>query len=240
MSNEEVPGQDNETDEPLSMPLLKNNKFSNPWPTWSDTKLNNLLKWKLTMPNNTRLPRDQKELDETLPVHQVTDEEIKSFCAQDTSDRIRVLWIGHATCLVNMENCVILVDPLFSERCSPSQWIGPKRFRPVPITVERLPNVDAVVISHNHYDHLDYGSVMALHKKFGGEGENGINWFVGLKSADWFRSCGITKNVHELNWWESKEYKNIKFVFTPAQHWCARGVMDRNDVTFFEYIQYAT
>lgn len=216
-----------ENDEPLkSMPIFKNNKFSNPWSTWSDTKLGTLLKWKFCTPNNTNIPADTKELDKTLPVHQVTDEEINTFCAEDTLDKIRVMWIGHATCLVNMQNCMILVDPVFSERCSMSQSVGPKRFRPVPITIDRIPKVDAVVISHNHYDHLDHGSVMGLHRKFS---KSGINWFVGLKSGEWFRSCGITANVHELNWWESKEFKGIQFVFTPAQHWCARGLLDRNN-----------
>lgn len=77
--------------------------------------------------------------------------------------------------------------------------MGPCRFRPVPITIERLPNVDAVIISHNHYDHLDYKSVMDLNNKFGKK-EEGLNWFVGLKGAEWFKSCGIIENVHELNW----------------------------------------
>ena len=80
--------------------------------------------------------------------------------------------------------------------------------------------------------------MMALHKKFGGDNDEGLNWFVGLKSGEWFRSCGITKNVHELNWWQSKEFKNIQFVFTPAQHWCARGVMDRNNVIYFYDLWY--
>jgi len=66
-------------------------------------------------------------------------------------------------------------------RCSPSQLVGPKRFRPIPIEISRLPRVDAVIISHNHYDHLDYNSVVELNKKFGNEqSEDGLNWFVGL------------------------------------------------------------
>lgn len=112
-------------------------------------------------------------------------------------------------------------------RCSPSQSAGPKRYRPVPIVINRIPRVDAVIISHNHYDHLDYQSVIDLNKKFG---PMGLNWFVGEGTASWFSSCGITQNVHELMWWKSKKFNNLEFVFTPAQHWCARGVADRNKV----------
>ena len=113
---------------------------------------------------------------------------------------------------------------------------GPSRFRPVPITIDRLPSLDSVVISHNHYDHLDAESVKKLHEKFGKQNENKLNWFVGLGTADWFKSCGITENVHELNWWESKELKNINYVFTPSQHWCGRGISDRNKVEGFSFI----
>lgn len=99
-----------------------------------------------------------------------------------------------------MENCLILCDPVFSDRCSPSQTVGPIRFRPVPIEIEKIPKLDAVIISHNHYDHLDYNSVMSLDKKFGKNGANTLNWFVGLGTECWFKSCGIKENVHELNW----------------------------------------
>ncbi len=95
----------------------------------------------------------------------------------------------------------------------------------MPITIDKIPRVDAVVISHNHYDHLDYQSILDLNNKFTSKG---INWFCGMGTKQWFNSIGINENVHELNWWQSKKFNNIDFVFTPSQHWCARGIFDRN------------
>lgn len=132
------------------------------------------------------------------------------------------MWIGHATTLLNFQNTIILMDPVFSERCAPVQFIGPKRYRPVPIPVNRIPRVDAVIISHNHYDHMDYQSVVDLDKKK-------VNWFVGKGTGEWFKNQGIDMNrVHELEWWQSKKFRTLEFVFTPAQHWCRRGAFDRN------------
>lgn len=133
------------------------------------------------------------------------------------------MWIGHATCLLNIENSIILLDPVFSQRCSPFQFAGPERFRPVPIDIASIPKVDAVVISHNHYDHLDSNSVKQLNEKFGSK----IQWFVGSGLRNWFSSFGINENLNELLWWETKKYNNLEFIFTPAQHWSARGVNDR-------------
>jgi N-acyl-phosphatidylethanolamine-hydrolysing phospholipase D len=163
----------------------------------------------------------------------INDTDINNFCDKDTKDSILAIWIGHATCLINIENKIILLDPVFNERTSPFQFAGPKRFRPVPITIDKIPRIDAVIISHNHYDHLDYGSVLDLNKKFGNKNDanESINWFVGKGTKQWFTNIGIQSNtVHELEWWEKKRFKDIDFVFTPAQHWCKRGLFDRNKV----------
>lgn len=99
------------------MPIKKGGVFHNPFDTWCDQSFGVFLKWSLFTRNNTKLPRNTKELDKTLPVHMLTDDEIGDFCKLDTAEKIRVLWIGHSSCLVNMENTLILVDPVFSERC---------------------------------------------------------------------------------------------------------------------------
>ena len=96
----------------------------------------------------------------------------------------------------------------------------------MPITIDRLPRLDVVLISHNHYDHLDYNSIKHINNRFSGL-YSGLKWFVGSGNLEWFRSCGIEGNVYELKWWETKEYSNLTFAFTPAQHWSYRGRNDR-------------
>ena len=98
------------------MPIKKGSVFCNPFDTWSDQSFKTLIKWSVFTKDNTNLPRDKKELDKTLPVHMLTDSEMADFCKLDTADKIRVLWIGHSSCLVNMENTLVLVDPVLSER----------------------------------------------------------------------------------------------------------------------------
>lgn len=188
-------------------------------------------------------------------MHYISKKEIEDFCAENTTGKIGIIWIGHATLLVSLENQIILMDPMFSERfarrkllrrvfkkifpnlsrnrASPFKFAGPKRYRPVPISIQDIPRVDAVVISHNHYDHLSIESVEELNKKFG---NNGLQWFMGRGLAEWFKSNDMTKNVHELNWWESKKINGLEYFFVPAQHWSSRGVFDRNKVTFLKRI----
>jgi N-acyl-phosphatidylethanolamine-hydrolysing phospholipase D len=181
-----------------------------------------MIKWKLFNRKQTNLPENEEELNKSLPVHYVTDEQISEFFKEDTRDKIRVLWVGHATSIINMENCIILVDPVFSQKR--------KRYRPVPITIDRIPKLDAVILSHNHYDHLDYHSVKSLNEKFGNKGNESVHWLVGVGMASWFKSCNIEHNVHEFTWWQWYKLKTLKFTFTPSQHWCGRGVNDYNTV----------
>ena len=103
---------------------------------------------------------------------------------------------------------------------------------PVYFRLSELPDVDAIVISHNHYDHLDYNSVVALNKRFG----SSLRWFVAQGQAQWMKNNGC-ENVTELSWWEedslSKDGKDYKFACTPSQHWCKRTPRDTNKVYFY-------
>ncbi|XP_044279369.1 N-acyl-phosphatidylethanolamine-hydrolyzing phospholipase D isoform X3 [Varanus komodoensis] len=168
-----------------------------------------------------------KELDRELPV-------LKPYFVQNpelvgkTGAGIRVTWLGHASVMVEMDELTFLTDPVFSQRVSPVQFAGPKRFRGPPCTVDQLPKIDAVVISHTHYDHLDYHTVINLNSRFGSD----LRWFVPLGLLDWMQKCGC-ENVIELDWWGENcvpGHDAVTFVFTPAQHWSKRTVTDDNKV----------
>ena len=134
-----------------------------------------------------------------------------------------VTWVGHATVLLQMGGLNVLTDPFFSERASPVSFAGPKRVVPPLPSLAQLPRIDAVVISHDHYDHLDIESVKALAAQPGGA----PRFFVGLGLKPWFEDLGIT-DVVELDWWESVEWKGVLFDFVPVQHWAKRSLWDEN------------
>ncbi|MCF7797984.1 MAG: MBL fold metallo-hydrolase [Lentisphaeria bacterium] len=136
------------------------------------------------------------------------------------SGDIQVTWLGHSTFLVQMEGMNILTDPIFSDRCSPVQWAGPKRLSPPALPLDSLPRIDLVVISHNHYDHLDRGTVEHL--------GSSARWLVPLKVKSWFQDMGI-ETVEELDWWDSTRVGDLKFVCTPSQHFSGRTPFDRNE-----------
>nr|XP_006013704.1 PREDICTED: N-acyl-phosphatidylethanolamine-hydrolyzing phospholipase D [Latimeria chalumnae] len=141
---------------------------------------------------------------------------------------MRVTWLGHACVMVEMDELIFLTDPIFSQRASPVQFVGPKRYRGPPCTIAQLPKIDAVVISHSHYDHLDCNTVISLNERFGSD----LRWFVPLGLLDWMQKRGC-ENVIELDWWEENcvpGHDEVTFVFTPSQHWCKRTVADDNKV----------
>ena len=139
-------------------------------------------------------------------------------------EKARLTWLGHSSMLLQVEEANILIDPVFSKRIGPRSMMGNKRVVPSPITVDELPRIDVVLISHNHFDHLDYKTVVKLRKKFGDE----PLWLVPAGMKPWFKRRGIN-NVREMNWWESEEAFGLTFYFTPVQHWSKRSVGDNND-----------
>jgi N-acyl-phosphatidylethanolamine-hydrolysing phospholipase D len=134
-------------------------------------------------------------------------------------------WIGHATLLLQMKGKNILTDPQFSERASPVQWAGPGRVVPPGIAMENLPDIDIVIISHDHYDSLDTNTVRKLYSRAGGD--NTI-FFVPLGLREWFLKLGIN-NVIEMDWWEEQELDGLRVIATPMQHWGKRSPFSRNE-----------
>ncbi len=134
-----------------------------------------------------------------------------------------VTWIGHATMLVRLGGRNILFDPVFSERASPVSFAGPKRIVPLPIDIADLPPIDIVLISHNHYDHLDADSVTRL----AAMAQGSPRFLVPLGLKAWFAELGITR-VDEFDWWQQTQDGDLRFTFVPAQHWSKRTLTDTN------------
>ena len=134
-----------------------------------------------------------------------------------------VTWIGHATMLVRLAGKNVLFDPTFSPRASPVAFAGPKRVVPLPIDIADLPRIDVVMISHNHYDHLDANSVQRLAVSTHGS----PRFLVPKGLAAWFKEQGITR-VDEYDWWQEARVGPLRITFVPVQHWSRRGLTDTN------------
>jgi N-acyl-phosphatidylethanolamine-hydrolysing phospholipase D len=129
-------------------------------------------------------------------------------------------WIGHATLLVQMEHLTFLTDPIWSERASPFSFAGPKRVVPPGVALDDLPPIDFVLVSHNHYDHLDTDTLRAL-----AERNPRVRFIVPLGNADVLASEGI-RNVTELDWGHEVQLGPVRIVCLPTQHWSGRGPFD--------------
>lgn len=149
-----------------------------------------------------------------------------------------VTWIGHATALIQFAGLNILTDPIFSERASPLSLIGPKRVQPPGIMLSDLPRIDFVLISHNHYDHLDESSVRALASQ---PGRSPI-FVVPAGLASWFKKNGIA-SVVELSWWQSYSAASptgpVEIMLVPVQHWSGRTLTDRMETLWGGFAVFA-
>lgn len=143
---------------------------------------------------------------------------------KSNTEKATLTWIGHATFLIQFSGLNILTDPQFSDRASPFTWAGPKRVAPPGLQMEDLPEIDAVIISHNHYDSLDLASVIALAKH---NRLRKITFLVPLGMKAWFDNLNLDSiEVIELDWSDSHIVKGVKFTAEPAQHWSKRTLLD--------------
>jgi L-ascorbate metabolism protein UlaG (beta-lactamase superfamily) len=160
---------------------------------------------------------------------------------------VRITNIWHATYLIQVDEINILTDPVWGNRASPWSWIGPKRYQDPGVSFEDLPHIDIVLLSHNHYDHMEISTLRKLHER------DDVHIYTGLGNKDYLETRGI-KNIVEMDWWQL-ETRNSKLetrhesvsdesrvtnlesriTFLPAQHFSARGVTDRNRTLWWAF-----
>jgi N-acyl-phosphatidylethanolamine-hydrolysing phospholipase D len=196
------------------------------------------LSWQLTRTNRNGIPISQKTLDTTHPVQTPNFKLLESFHddtlnqqhqdesendgnvtryidvssnPSSTTTRVPVMtctWLGQSTVYIQMDGYTVLTDPIFSSRTT-GDWVGPKRIQRVPCTLSQLPRPDLVLVSHNHYDHLDRGVVREL--------GDSVLWVVPCGLKVWFEGLGVS-NVRELDWWEEYIHEGkLKIIGTPIQ-----------------------
>ncbi|KAJ1960220.1 Protein-lysine N-methyltransferase efm4 [Dispira parvispora] len=208
--------------------------FMNPWSSYQEPNLWSVVKT-LALDFNFKTFLGTPSKDALVPVQPVAFDQLH----QPNPEAFQLTWLGHASFLLQTNGLNILFDPVFSNRCSPFQFIGPARIRPTPCRIDELPPIDIVMISHNHYDHMDKNTIKALGTT--------PQYFVPLGNKSLLKSLGATR-VTEMDWWDEQEvdlatdesnqnqnqdhindqhYRRIKVACTPCQHHSNRGVLDR-------------
>jgi L-ascorbate metabolism protein UlaG (beta-lactamase superfamily) len=191
-------------------------RFRNPWPD-SDVKgFKALLRWRL-------IDRPREKIAPNPPEESFPRATPGFWSPRARPGQRSITWIGHATTLIQLGPLNVLTDPVWSKRASPLQWIGPKRFMSPGVAFDALPDIDLVLLSHNHYDHLDATTVRRIAKRF-----PNASWLCPLRLGSLLRSFGV-RHLVERDWWQAVETPNFKAVATPAQHFSARGLGDRGD-----------
>ena len=180
---------------------VKGGGFDNPWPSWHMLPVWQILGGMI----GRRWSGIANKPDTTPPTVPVQQPDFLPS-RKNPSGKLRATWLGHACYYVEFPSGLrVLFDPVFQERCSPFSWIGPKRFTKMPCEIRDIPIIDAVIISHNHYDHLSHPTVTEIAKR-----NPNCHFFVPLGNAKWFAACGI-KSCTELDWWD-----DVDFTLTPT------------------------
>ena len=162
---------------------------------------------------------------QTLPQDKHTKESLTAFA------ETRLIWMGHSTFLLQHQGKNILIDPMFGPVPAPFTWLGEKRFSDtLPLSIADLPPIDVVLISHDHYDHLDYTSIQALHPKV-------KQFFVPLGVENHLLRWGVPQEkISSLNWWDHIKAAGFDFVCTPAQHFSGRKMSNSQETLWASWV----
>jgi L-ascorbate metabolism protein UlaG (beta-lactamase superfamily) len=143
----------------------------------------------------------------------------------------KVTWFGHSTLLLELDGKTLLLDPMFGKAASPFPRLGAKRYSDtLPIEIDELPMIDAVLLSHDHYDHLDYDSIKKLQGKV-------RQFFVPLGVASHLESWGVDREkIKEHDWWDESEFEGLTLACTPSRHFSGRSLTDRNTTLWCSWV----
>ena len=192
--------------------------FRNPWVDEAVPGLGGLLKWVLVHRTTRPRPKD--------PDPSIFKRVRPAFInPRAPTSRLTVTWVGHASLLIQLDGLNILTDPMWSERASPAQFAGPKRWVAPGVALDALPPLDVILQSHNHYDHLDDRTVRQLVQR-----HPQTVWLTPLGVGSFVRKRGAPASaVIELDWWQDYTVNALRIAATPAMHFSSRGVGDRGD-----------
>lgn len=172
-----------------------NGKFTNPWPSWQMAS-----PWTIVAAMISRRFNGKGNKPDTTPPT-VPVQKPTFLASRDQGEKLRATWLGHACYYVEFPSGLrVLFDPVFTDRCSPLSWLGPKRYTEMPCKIADIPTIDAVIISHNHYDHLSHPTIMEIAKQ-----HPNCQFFVPLGNKKWFTACGV-QQCTELDWWDEVNF----------------------------------
>lgn len=171
------------------------------------------------------------KVENGVPGKNIEVKKVDSLDLATYQSKTRLIWFGHSAFLLQMEHKTILIDPMFGKVPAPHPWLGGNRFsKKLPIALDKLPKIDAVLISHDHYDHLDYDSIKTLKDKVG-------HFYVPLGVGVHLEAWGVPKEkIDELDWWEEVQFKNLQFACTPAQHFSGRKFNNRQSTLWSSWV----
>jgi N-acyl-phosphatidylethanolamine-hydrolysing phospholipase D len=189
--------------------------FRNPWSTARTHGFLDFLKW--TLVERRRIPGEGRREPRTFPLAAPA-----FIFPRAEPDVLTITWVGHSTFLVQIGGYNLLLDPMWSDRASPLSFAGPRRLVPPAVRFDDLPPIDAVILSHDHYDHLDAPTVRRLIRRY-----PAIAWLAPLGVAAFLRKRGA-REVTECDWWQDTAIGPLRLTCVPAQHFSGRRLDNRN------------